>query len=62
MKKIRLNIDDVITYCADVIPNTCSFCNKKPVALLTIKTLFTKRSRWLCNDCRTKWVKGELLI
>lgn len=62
MKKKKYNINDVGYSGISFIPKTCSFCKNQPIGILKIKKLFTTKKRWICTDCRIKWVKGELEI
>jgi hypothetical protein len=60
MKKKTYRIENV-SYCnLNLIPDTCSFCKNEPIGYLTITRFFTTRRRWICNDCRLKWIKGDL--
>lgn len=43
-----------------LIPSSCSFCENRPIGILTVSTFFNSQQRWVCNDCRRKFIKGEL--
>lgn len=62
MKAITYNIHEVSDSAIDYIPHTCAFCQKKPIGLLEIKKLFFSCRRWVCSECKHKWIKGELSI
>lgn len=62
MKSKRYNIDDV-GYCnMNHIPDNCAFCDNTPIAILKIRKIFFLRSYWICDECRHKWTRGELII
>lgn len=54
MKSKRYNIDDARYNDLNLIPETCSFCENKPIGLMDVRGIFWSRSRWICDDCRRK--------
>ena len=64
---MRKNIEEVPDSRVDYIPDTCAFCTKAPIGLLRIKIksgIFSDKwiNRWVCDDCKHKWITGELFV
>jgi len=57
----RVNVDKCASWWMDPV-GPCMFCNTTATNLLRAKTFRSRREAFLCDDCKKKWVAGELSI
>jgi len=58
----KMSMLDVLSWNIRQIPEHCSYCDKKPVAILWATWLFGRAERKLCDEHIQKWINGDLFI
>jgi len=62
MKIKKHNAQNFASWRVIMLHEQCSLCDKPAIYFLRWANLLMVKERYLCENCKTKWVNGDLKI